>query len=158
MPPLIIRLADIRSRKDLADKLNVDIKSLDLVVLTKTTCKSDGCNLPAALNNHNQCILCNQQWYPRGFNSDGSKNKYCRGYGLYGPQFMREYNGTAAPKPCCCDTEECLKAGYSHSGMMRFPPDENDRKETIRVLGINCSEKKSSILANSRSHHRMNPH
>ena len=157
MPPLIIRLADISSRKDLADKLNVDLKSLDLVVLTKITCKSDGCNLPAALNNHNQCILCNQQWYPREFNSDGSKNKYCRGYGLYGPQFMREYNGTAAPKPCCCDTEECLKVGYSHCGMMRFPPDKNHRKEAIRVLGINCPEKKSSILANSRSHHRIAP-
>jgi len=73
MAPLIIRLADIRSRKDLADKLNVDIKSLDLVVLTKTTCcKHDGCNLPAAQNNHNQCILCNQQWYPRELNSDGT--------------------------------------------------------------------------------------
>jgi len=151
MAPLIIRLADIRSRKDLADKLNVDIKSLDLVVLTKTTCKHDGCNLPAAQNNHNQCILCNQQWYPRELNSDGTKNKYCRGYGLYGPQFMREYNGVAAPKSCCCDTEECLKVGYSHCGMMRFPPDDDHRKEAVRVLGISCPEKKASILANSGS-------
>mmetsp|Transcript_19629 Transcript_19629/g.33477 ORF Transcript_19629/g.33477 Transcript_19629/m.33477 type:complete len:201 (-) Transcript_19629:44-646(-) len=70
---------------------------------------------------------------------------------------MREYNGVAAPKSCCCDTEECLKVGYSHCGMMRFPPDDDHRKEAVRVLGISCPEKKASILANSRSHHRIAP-
>jgi hypothetical protein len=41
MPPLPCAFSDIRSRKQLADKLNVDIQSLDLVTLTDTTCKSD---------------------------------------------------------------------------------------------------------------------
>jgi len=73
--------------------------------------------------------------YPRELNSDGTKKKYCRGYGLYGPQFMTEYNGVAAPKQsCCCDTEECLKVGYSHCGMMMFPPDDDHRKVIIVLL------------------------
>jgi hypothetical protein len=35
--------------------------------------------------------------------------------------------------------------------MMMFPPDDDHRKEAVRVLGISCPEKKASILANSGS-------
>eukprot|EP00985_Skeletonema_marinoi_P006039 scaffold2619_cov162-Skeletonema_marinoi.AAC.6 len=47
--PSPLCLAAINSREDLAKELNVDIKSLDLVELTDTPCRSDG--------NYNQCIL-----------------------------------------------------------------------------------------------------
>lgn len=99
MPPLRCCLAGISSRrKELAEELNVDIKSLDLVTLTDTPCKTEECNLPAAKNNYDQCILCCQRWYPRKLTTKGLVNKYRRGYGLYAAQFMREYNGTEQKK------------------------------------------------------------
>jgi hypothetical protein len=152
MPPLPCAFSDIRSRKQLADKLNVDIKSLDLVTLTDTTCKSDGCNLPTAKNNYDHCILCSQRWYPRKFSENGSINKYRRGYGLYGPQFMRQYNGTEQKKVCACDMEECQKIGYSHSGMLCFPTDATDVEVAIRALGIQCPTTKANIVRDPRSH------
>lgn len=152
MSPLPCCLATISSREELAKELNVDIKSLDLVELTDTPCRSEGCNLSAAKNNYNQCILCCQQWFPRKLNKGGEVKNNRRGYGLYGPQFMQRYNGTTQRKACACDMEECQKIGYSHYGMMTFPTDQADCKEAIRVLGIRCPVTKANILANPRSY------
>jgi len=55
------------ARRSAAKELNVDIKSLDLVELTDTPCRSD--------RNYNQCILCCQQWFPRKLNKGGKVKK-----------------------------------------------------------------------------------
>ena len=53
MTVLQIDFEAIRGCRELAEKLNVDIKALDLVELLPATCGRDGCNLPAANNNYN---------------------------------------------------------------------------------------------------------
>ncbi|KAL7537784.1 hypothetical protein ACHAXR_008075 [Thalassiosira sp. AJA248-18] len=54
MPPLNFRLKDVHSRSALATALGVDRNTLGLVTLGSEMCKTDGCGLPAALNNfHN---------------------------------------------------------------------------------------------------------
>lgn len=153
MPPLSLCLADISTRSELVDKLGVDNKALDLVTLNSTPCKNDGCNLSAAANNNNQCVLCTQRWYPQQFNSDGTKNKYRRGYGLYGRQFMRIYNCSSPPKSCSCDAELCQEIGYSHDGMFCFPSDERKCKQAIRALGIQCPDRREAILGDPRHHY-----
>ncbi len=102
-------------------------------------------------NNHKRCILCRQDWYPREHNLDGTRSKYCRGHGLFGKQFMPNYSH---PKPssCACESKLCEMIGYSHAGMMRFPPKSNEKelKEAIRVLGIQTPEKRAKIFNNPR--------
>ena len=153
MTILSICLRDIRNRRELGNKLGVDNKALDLVTLNSTPCRNDGCNLSAASNNHNQCVLCTQRWYPQEFNSDGSKNKYRRGYGLYGRQYMRIYNCSSPPKTCSCESELCQKIGYSHDGMFCFPTDEQQCEKAIRALGIQCPDTKAKILGDPRHHY-----
>ena len=115
-----IRLSDVSTHSDLASKIGVDVKALELVKLSPSTCAPPlvaGCNnLHALLKNNGRCLLC-QQWYPRQFNSKGDRLKQCRGHSLYGPQFMYDYEGRPNPSAaCCCGTPLCEKNGYSHEG------------------------------------------
>ena len=136
MTRLNIRLSDVHTRTELAKKLNVDVKALNLVTLSSTPCRYDDCSLPAAENNYKCCILDSQSWFPRLTNIDGKKSKYSRGHGLYGPKFMRQYKGYSRPTSCCCDAPLYEQIGYSHEGMMTFPTDTTQCKEAIRLLGI----------------------
>lgn len=150
---LNFRLKDIHTRTELAEKLRVDIKALDLVTLTKSSCTNNGCSLPAVLNNSNRCVLCSQSWYPRLKNEKDEDMKYCRGHGLFGAQFMRLYGERkSAPPTCCCTSLLCEKIGYSHEGMLRLPTDAADCKEATRVLGILDSQKRDKIVKNSRAY------
>ena len=153
MPRFNFRLSDVSTRSDLASKIGVDVKALELVKLSQSTCTTVGCNLHALLKNNGRCLLCQQSWYPRQFNSKGDRLKNCRGHGLYGPQFMYDYEGRPNPSACCCDTPLCEKIGYSHEGMISFPTDPKLIKGTIRVLGLQDEEKKKKIINTPKSYH-----
>ena len=88
--------------------------------------------------------MCSQTWFPRLFNAKGERKKNCRGHGLYGPQFMRQYDGKTVTS-CCCDTPKCEEIGYSHEGMMTFPTEPTKCMVAIRLLGIKSSDKKKKI-------------
>eukprot|EP00573_Skeletonema_grethae_P000959 CAMPEP_0201689626 /NCGR_PEP_ID=MMETSP0578-20130828/3186_1 /ASSEMBLY_ACC=CAM_ASM_000663 /TAXON_ID=267565 /ORGANISM="Skeletonema grethea, Strain CCMP 1804" /LENGTH=365 /DNA_ID=CAMNT_0048174325 /DNA_START=17 /DNA_END=1114 /DNA_ORIENTATION=+ len=135
-----VRFSEIKTRTELANTLNVDVKALDLVKLLSTTCTTEGCNYPGVENNHRRCIVCQQSWFPRQYNKKGKPLKNCRGYGLYGPQFMRRWRNIS-PTTCCCETPLCEEIGYSHHGMFALPTDPKMRREAIRVLGIKTPEK-----------------
>ena len=87
-----LQLRAIKTRTELATKLGVDIKSLDLVSFTSSNCSDINCNLPAVKGNYGKCIVHQQTWYPRKLTTKGEEAKNCRGHGLFGPQFMRTYN------------------------------------------------------------------
>ena len=98
-------------------------------------------------------MLCQQTWFPRQLNSKGKKTKHCRGYGLFGPQYMRLYGDSkTSVSSCCCNSEVCEKIGYSHEGMFRPPPDPIHCKEAVRVLGIKSPERRQKIVDDRRSY------
>lgn len=142
-----VRFSEIKTRTELADKLVVDVKALDLVKLLTTTCTTAGCKYPGVENNHGRCVLCQQSWFPRLYNKKGEPLKYCRGYGLYGPQFMRKWQNKN-PTTCCCETPLCEEIGYSHDAMFALPTEYKMRKEAIRVLGIKSAEKIDKLMTN----------
>ena len=85
--PKPIRLDTVASRSDLAAQLDVPIAAINLVSLVEASCKSQSCPLPAVPGNQGRCLLCAQSWFPR----QGNLNQ--RGYGLFGPQFLRINGG-----------------------------------------------------------------
>ena len=77
--------------------------------------------------------------------------KNCRGHGLFGPQFMRQYNGsTSPPSACCCSLPICEEIGYSHDGMMCLPTDASDCEEALKVLNV-PADRRAIILSDSRN-------
>ena len=94
MVAVSVSLSDITRLSDLAARLGVDVRALQLVKLHPTAfCKGKECILPAAESNRGFCVLCSQQWFPR--NTSAELNR--RGHGLYGPKFMRIYNNCTSP-------------------------------------------------------------
>lgn len=151
MPLLSVALKDIASRTELADALQVDVKALGLVVLKDASCTAPDCTLPAAESNKGRCILCQQSWFPRMLNSMGEKSAHCRGHGLFGPQFLRLYDGAKSPPAtCCCSNALCEKIGYSHQGMFHPPTDEADCNEALRVLGV-PAERRAKLVEDRRN-------
>lgn len=139
----------VQTRSELAALLGVDVKALALVNLLDKPCKQKNCTAPAVLNNQNRCILCHQSWFPREHDVNGNRAKYCRGHGLFGPQFMRWYgSGRTTPPTCCCDSQLCEKIGYSHQGMFRLPQDRIQCEEAVRVLGIQSADRRRTIVNN----------
>jgi hypothetical protein len=100
-------LSELRIQADLAAAICIPVPALDAVSL-----------LSADQNNHRRCIICQQSWFPRKFDRNGQVAKYRRDYGIYGPQFLRNFRGKASM--CCCKTLRCEKRGYLHEGMIRL--------------------------------------
>ena len=151
MVAVSVSLSDITRLSDLAARLGVDVRALQLVKLHPTAiCKGKECILPAAESNRGFCVLCSQQWFPR--NTSAELNR--RGHGLYGPKFMCIYNNcTSPPKACCCDTPLCEKIGYSHEGMFRLPSKpEKDVKDFVAALGIQDKDLRDKIIQDPRNH------
>ena len=135
MAILSIDIFACRTRAQLAAGLGVPPSALDLVTLASTSCRRDGCTLPAVTSNYGSCILCSQTWFPREFDDSGEPAKYRRGYGLFGPQYQRR-PGAGRYTTCCCSSPLCEKIGYANGGMFRFPPSTDDCLEAARVLGL----------------------
>ena len=150
MAILNLNLKDITTLTDLSKNLNVDVNALRLVkLLPDVPCKRSGCILPAVENNNKHCILCSQTWYPKLLNNKGEKTKNCRGYGLYGLQYTRNYGGTKnSPAVCCCTTPLCEKIGYSHEGMFYLPTKKDDLHQAMIALGIRDSGIRKKIEDN----------
>ena len=88
---LTVSLADVQTLSDLAAKLNVPRAALFIVNITTDPCKRASCNLPTCAWNCGYCRLWSPSWYPSQYNDVGDeKERSVRGYGLYGPQFMRK--------------------------------------------------------------------
>ena len=68
--------------------------------------------------------------------------KYCRGHGLFGPQFMRCYGSSRNPSTCFCESKLCEKIGYSHHGMFRLPQHPEKFDAALRVLGVSSNRQK----------------
>eukprot|EP00956_Cyclotella_meneghiniana_P037816 scaffold145202_cov37-Cyclotella_meneghiniana.AAC.1 len=148
-----VSLDSITQLSDLATYLGVDVKALRLVSLHRTViCKRDGCILPAAEHNRSKCILCSQRWFPLSTSAANGR----RGYGLYGPKFMRSYqNCKSPPASCCCDTPLCEKIGYSHEGMITLPSKtkcDKDLISFINALGIQDRTLRDKIIEQPRSY------
>jgi hypothetical protein len=148
-----LQLKAVKTRTELATKLGVDIKSLNLVSFTSSKCNDVNCNLPAVNGNYGNCILHQQTWYPRKLTTTGEEAINCRGHGLYGPQFMRTYNNKTQKKTCCCNSKLCEEIGYSHQGMMHLPTKEDECKEALRVMGIAACDRQE--IWDNRSDHRV---
>ena len=151
MPAKLIELYRITRRSELAEALDVPISALDVVTLSCQCCKTAGCSLFAAQYNFGRCILHSQTWFPREFDRFGQPAANRRGYGLYGPQFLRNYTGKVASS-CCCSSALCEKLGYNHSGMFRFPTKPDQVATAARVLGLSAVDKQRAIDA-PRSFH-----
>ena len=144
MPILTINLGEVRTRAELAAALCVRAGALSAVTLVesnaaKAECRRSGCPLSAVVSNNGWCVLCSQSWFPRKLDRFGQPAKNRRGYGLFGTQFLRTLRGKGSAV-CCCSSELCMKLGYSHHGMFRFPSDPKQRAEAARVLGIPAAE------------------
>ena len=135
MPVICLDLGAYGTRAQLAVGLKVPEPALDLVTLTSTPCKRQGCTLFAAVLNRGYCILCSQTWFPREFDDSGAPAKYRRGYGLYGPQYQRRRDAGHSTT-CCCSSPLCEKIGHAHGGMFRFPTAWDQCLEAARVLGL----------------------
>ena len=127
-------LASIRTTTELAQALNVPAPALLLVSLAPSSCLRSKCSLSAALNNRGYCILCSQRWFPRELDPHGLPTRHRRGYGLYGPQFQRQF--AQHPTSCACSNALCESIGYSHHGMFCFPTDPKHAAQAARVLGV----------------------
>eukprot|EP00956_Cyclotella_meneghiniana_P021054 scaffold37867_cov65-Cyclotella_meneghiniana.AAC.3 len=150
MTILTVSLDDVSTSADLAQKLNVPHAAINLINIVSKPRKRASCPLPSCLFNYGCCILCSQTWYPH--NRKGPSN-LARGHGLYGPQYMREYNNVVKPGVCCCDNPTCLKIGYSHEGMFTLPYSDkkgNKLTTTLQCLGVSEATK-SHILNNPGS-------
>ncbi|KAL3777636.1 hypothetical protein ACHAWO_012525 [Cyclotella atomus] len=142
-------LSDVSTLTQLASTLQVDVKALHLVRISSDFCRSPSCNLPSCEGNNRYCILCSQTWFPV---PSKSISRNSRGHGLYGPEYMRLYNGVLQKKACCCDMPLCEKIGYSHSGMFRLPADNTHRTQAINALGIQTLALRDDLHSNHRSH------
>ena len=90
MASLSFLLKEIGTRVELACWLGIGVCVVDLVSILSTPCSSAGCPLPAIKNNKNdKCFLCSQSWFPREFTASGTRLRLCRGYGLFGPEFLQ---------------------------------------------------------------------
>ena len=89
-----IELSRIGGPSKLAVALDVPISALDVVGLSSgQCCKTARYSLSAALHNLGECILHSETWFPREFERFGKPAAKRRGYGLYGPHFLRNYTG-----------------------------------------------------------------
>ena len=136
-----MRLSDVRTRTELAAQFAVDVRAINVVSLSNSPCRNPSCILPAAQNNNKRCICCQQTWFPRIAKAGGTKSDNAHGYGLFGPQFMREYDGKLSKKACCCQSDYCQKIGYSHMGMMSLLKDRNLCMEATAALGIDVKRR-----------------
>jgi hypothetical protein len=143
MPALQFDISTVTTRTELAQLLNVDLKALDLVVLSSTSCASPNCCLPAVVNNRDRCVLCSQTWFP----------KNGRGSGLYGVQFMPVYNGKRMKNSCCCNMELCGRIGYDHQGMMSLPKGRENCIAALNALAVNPA--KHQEIVDSRKNYRV---
>ena len=96
----------------------IPVPALDVVSLAPTPCRQPGCPLSVAQGNHGCRVLYQQLLFLRKFDRNGQVAKYRRDYGIYGPQFLRNFRGKASM--CCCKTLRCEKRGYLHEGMIRL--------------------------------------
>ena len=144
MPAKSIELHHITRRTELAEALDVPISALDAVTLANQCCQAAGCSLFAARHNSSRCILHSQTWFPREFNKIGEPATNRRGYGLYGPHFLRNHTGKATSS-CCCSSTLCDKLGYSHSGMFWFPSKPDQVAAAARVLGLSATDRQRVI-------------
>ena len=146
MPVLNFELRKVTTSTKLANLLNVNMRVLDVMSLSDTTCRNMGCYLPLSVNNSNRCVICSQIWYPR--------NKR-RGYDLYGSQFMLRYCGKQARKACCCTSDLCQKNGYSRMGMICLPTNHDKCIEAIVALSIDPKYRQQ--IADNPEKHRVAP-
>ena len=144
-------LHDIRTITELADALNVPAPALRLVALSSTACLRSNCSLSAETNNRGYCILCSQRWFPREFDAKGRPSANCRGHGLYGPQFQRQFT-PLCPTTCACSNALCMGIGYSHHGMFCFPTDPKHAAEAARIVGVSPAVREK-IAANPAAFH-----
>ena len=147
-PP--IDLYSITSRSDLARELSVPLAVLEVVTLSTQQCKHTSCALYAAEHNFGHCVLHRRSWFPRELDRLGQPSTNRRGYGLYGPQFLRNYTGKMVAS-CCCSSSLCENLGYSHDGMCCFPKRPEQVAEAARVLGLSMAERQN-IINNPRAH------
>jgi hypothetical protein len=125
--------------------------SHQFVELAQIECASSDCIFPSAVGNGAKCILCQQSWYPREYNDKGKRVKYCRGHGLFGPQFARCYGNSRNPSTCCCESKLCEKIGYSHDGMFRLPQDPVKCEDALRILGVD-RDRRRDMVKNPRAY------
>ena len=135
MAVISLDLGACRSRAQLAAALGVPAAALDVVTLVPAPCKRAGCPLSAVFSNRGWCILCSQSWFPRELDDSGQPKRNRRGYGLYGPQFLRG-PGVGHSSSCCCSSPLCEKIGYARGGMFRFPSQRDHCLVAARVLGV----------------------
>ena len=81
----------------MANRLSVPLAALDAVTLSTQQCRRAGCTLYAAQHNVGYCVLHSQSWFPRELDRFGQPSTNCRGYSLYGPQFLPNYTGKTVP-------------------------------------------------------------
>jgi hypothetical protein len=79
-------LSEVFSLSELANRLDVDVRALQLVCLLNEECKTTDCNLLQVSNNNKYCLLCSQSRFPKLLNRRGEKTNNSRGHGLFGPQ------------------------------------------------------------------------
>ena len=142
---------EIRTRKDLADKLSCDIKALDYVsfVKPKTECSSENCHFPAVEQNNGYCVCHRKFWYPRDRITKSKRRLIDRGHLLLGPEYLIENCGVQ--HGCDCDNGVCLGMGYTRS-MFAFPTDCEIRAEWYTALGNSITKaKKDKIDKNPRN-------
>ena len=140
---LTFHLGSVKTRTALSAKLLVDVRSIDLVVLTENECSTNDCPLLTIENNRNKCPLCLQGWFPL---EDRQRGR--RGYGLFGLQFMKQYQSKST-LACCCYLPLCENIGYSHEGNFGLPSDPDQCRTTLRVLVV-PSAKRNTMVTNHR--------
>ena len=154
MAILNIDVSACRTHLQLAAALKVPLAALNLVTLASTTCRRDRCPLSAVNSNHGYCVLCSQTWFPRKIDESGNPTTYCRGHGLYGPEYQRR-PAAGHSTTCCCSSPLCEAIGYSNSGMFRFPSDEDHCVEAARVLGLPSNVRQK--IAENRLSYKIAP-
>ena len=154
MPTTVTNLSDIATRSELAETLDVPLPALDVVALATRQCRHAGCALFATEHNFGYCVLHSQSWFPRELEIFGRPSANRRGYGLYGPQFLRNHTGKMVAS-CCCSSPLCEKLGYSHDGMFRFPKKPEQVAEAARVLGLSPADRQK--IVNSPRRYRIAP-
>ena len=97
--PVRLRLQEVATRSDLADALCVPVAAIGVLsLLGLTSCKTAGCPLPAVLGSQSRCLLCSQTRFPRELDRSGNPKRNRRGYGLFGPQFLRIHGSRTSPR------------------------------------------------------------
>lgn len=154
--PSPLSLANIDSPRQLAQTLDVDVKALLYVELEDagSLCSSENCPFPKAKGNDGCCIVHKQVWFPRKVNEGNNDVKLQRGYGLFGPEFLR--SNCKSHCACCCGFPSCMSIGYTDS-LFAFPTDDFICKRWLEALGNVDSIPDSLLKAIQRdpSNHKL---